>query len=127
MTDAKRQHANDPSRSSKLIRRTALKRSEKRLKRTPLRRVGMKGKAHRERMDLLRPTVFARALWRCEARIEDVCLGEAHHAHHVLPRSRGGADTTENLIASCHACHAWIHAHPIFAGRRGLLRGKDAQ
>lgn len=122
MSDAKRQNSQQPSRASTLRRNVALKRSEKRLKRTRLNPIGKKGKAHRLRMDLLRPTVFARALWRCEF---PGCGSECHHAHHVLPRSRGGPDTLENLIAVCFTHHQWIHAHPIDAGRLGLLRGRD--
>lgn len=33
---------------------------------------------------------------------------EAHH-HHIVFRSRGGADTTGNLVRVCVECHADIH------------------
>lgn len=123
----KRQHSQEPSRKATLMRRTALARSEKRMKRTPLRRVGRRGLAHRERMNELRPVVFARALWRCEAKFSAYCTTHAENAHHVLPTERGGPDTLENLIAVCRPCHDHIHnGAPIEAGRLGLLRGRDA-
>ena len=34
-------------------------------------------------------------------------------AHHIVPRSKGGADTTENLITLCNACHESEHGHEI--------------
>ena len=94
--------------------------------RKALPRVGRRGRAHRERMDDLRPAVHAAAGFRCEARIEGVCLGASTEAHHVWPSGRGGPDTMENLIAVCGSferpgCHQWIHAHPAEARARGLL------
>jgi len=92
-------------------------------RRKRLRVVGSKGRTHRDRMDELRPVVMARATWRCEARVEGVCVGTAHHAHHVWPSGRGGPDVLENLIAVCGACHDWIHhVAPAAARERGLLR-----
>lgn len=35
------------------------------------------------------------------------------HAHHILPKSKGGEDWIENLITVCHECHEQIHGHPI--------------
>ncbi len=32
------------------------------------------------------------------------------HHHHVQKRSQGGADTVENLLRVCGACHARLHA-----------------
>ena len=31
--------------------------------------------------------------------------------HHILPRSRGGGDKYENLIAVCRECHNDCHNH----------------
>lgn len=36
----------------------------------------------------------------------------AHH-HHIQYRSRGGKDTTDNLIRICGGCHCDIHAKRI--------------
>ena len=30
-------------------------------------------------------------------------------AHHIVPRSKGGADSVENLITLCTPCHTDIH------------------
>lgn len=87
---------------------------------------------HARKMAELRPLVFVRAGYRCEARVDGWCNGTADHAHHVLPRSGGGTDTLENLVAVCGpnvetgraGCHAWIHAHAAEARERGLLRSR---
>ena len=36
------------------------------------------------------------------------------HRHHLKFRSRGGQDTTQNVILICACCHALIHAHRLF-------------
>jgi 5-methylcytosine-specific restriction endonuclease McrA len=114
-------------RSAALQRRTALKRSEKRLKRTRLNPIGKKGREHRDRMRAVRPTVIERAEGLCQAGFVLGCTGRAEQVHHVLPTERGGSDRLDNLIAVCEPCHFGIHnIDPIEAGRRGLLRGKDA-
>lgn len=121
----KRVHANEPSRRINLRRRTELAKSEKHLeRRKPLRRVGKRGAQHRERMNVARNLVFARDLWRCQAQVASVCQGEAHHAHHVLPRSAGGPDTLDNLLSVCWPCHFWTHSNPEKARALGLLRSR---
>jgi 5-methylcytosine-specific restriction protein A len=30
--------------------------------------------------------------------------------HHIVPRSKGGADTIDNLVALCPNCHCTIHS-----------------
>lgn len=54
------------------------------------------------------------------------------HRHHIIYRSRGGADTSDNLISVCRECHADIHGGTLKlhgdADRRdddGLLCGVD--
>lgn len=42
--------------------------------------------------------------------------------HHVLRRSQGGPDTSENLISVCRAHHDWIHQHPARSYELGLLK-----
>lgn len=34
------------------------------------------------------------------------CGGEASEADHVIPKSKGGSDAAENLVASCRSCNA---------------------
>lgn len=118
------------SRRTELKRVSVLKRSDKGLRRTRLKPVSSKARAHYQRMNELRPTVFAAALWRCQVRAFG-CYGAAQHAHHVLPRGKGGPDTFENLLAVCATCHLFIHDNPRWAAERGYLaagygRGDDA-
>lgn len=66
--------------------------------------------------------ILERDVW-CQA--EDLghdCGGRARHAHHVLPRSRGGQNTLPNGLGVCAAGHAAIHAHPIAARAVGYLK-----
>lgn len=35
------------------------------------------------------------------------------HAHHVVPKSRGGSHSTENLTTLCSDCHSRVHGHPV--------------
>lgn len=42
----------------------------------------------------------------------------ALHTHHIIARSDGGADTAENLIALCAACHAEWHMVEMATGLR---------
>ena len=51
-----------------------------------------------------------------DAKVCRVCRiwdGGALHHHHIVFRSQGGKDTTENLITVCAQCHEDIHAHRI--------------
>jgi len=50
---------------------------------------------------LTRRAVFARDGHRCQ-----YCGTAAENLDHVLPRSRGGPHTWENVVASCRSCNA---------------------
>jgi 5-methylcytosine-specific restriction endonuclease McrA len=50
---------------------------------------------------LSRRAVFARDNHRCQ-----YCGSNAENLDHVMPRSRGGPHTWENVVASCRACNA---------------------
>jgi 5-methylcytosine-specific restriction endonuclease McrA len=50
---------------------------------------------------LSRRAVFARDNHRCQ-----YCGRAAENLDHVVPRSRGGPHTWENVVASCRACNA---------------------
>lgn len=114
--------AGNRNRYSCLQRRVQLSRSAKTLTRTPLRPVSSAQRNHRDRMDELRPVVFARDGYRCQAQILEVCTFRADEAHHILPRGRGGTDTLENLVTLCWYCHRHVHTHPHEARVLGLLR-----
>lgn len=56
---------------------------------------------YQRRIPLNRRAVFARDRHRCQ-----YCGGSAENLDHVLPRSRGGDHTWENIVAACRACNA---------------------
>jgi 5-methylcytosine-specific restriction endonuclease McrA len=55
----------------------------------------------RARASLTRRAVFARDEWACQ-----YCGRSAENVDHVIPRSRGGTHTWENVVASCRRCNA---------------------
>ena len=65
--------------------------------------------------------VLARADGWCECMLPTVCTGAPEHLHHKMLRSQGGEHTEANVTAICAACHSWVHAHPKWAYRAGLL------
>ena len=56
---------------------------------------------YRAAAPLSRRAVFARDGHRCQ-----YCAKPAENLDHVMPRSRGGPHTWENVVASCRACNA---------------------
>jgi len=56
---------------------------------------------HRSRVPLSRRAVFLRDGHRCQ-----YCDRPAENLDHVIPRSRGGTHTWENVVASCRSCNA---------------------
>ena len=56
---------------------------------------------HRSRVPLSRRAVFARDGHRCQ-----YCHRPAENIDHVVPRSRGGTHTWENVVASCRSCNS---------------------
>lgn len=61
---------------------------------------------HRAVAPLSRRGVFARDGHRCQ-----YCGGAAENLDHVVPRSRGGAHTWENVVASCRRCNSRKEDH----------------
>lgn len=55
---------------------------------------------HRAGTALTRRAVFARDGWTCQ-----YCGGTAENLDHVVPRSRGGLHTWENVVAACRRCN----------------------
>lgn len=61
---------------------------------------------------------------RCEVMVttaQSSCTGRVEHLHHKRLRSQGGANTTENLLAVCHACHGEIHRSVGWARANGYI------
>ena len=53
------------------------------------------------RVAITRRSVFARDGHRCQ-----YCGAQAENIDHVVPRSRGGTHTWENVVASCRRCNS---------------------
>ncbi len=56
---------------------------------------------YRNRVPLSRRAVFARDGHRCQ-----YCNRAAENLDHVVPRSRGGPHSWDNVVASCRACNS---------------------
>jgi len=56
---------------------------------------------YRAQAPLTRRAVFARDDWVCQ-----YCGAPAENLDHVVPRSRGGEHTWENVVASCRRCNS---------------------
>ena len=55
------------------------------------------------------------------------CCGRAiEHYHHLVPRSKGGSDTPENLIRLCKECHNKVHSGDISLKKQGLKKKYNA-
>lgn len=61
---------------------------------------------HERTVALNRRTVFARDGHRCQ-----YCGGQAESIDHVVPRSRGGAHSWENVVACCRRCNTHKEDH----------------
>ncbi|MGH2573797.1 MAG: HNH endonuclease [Actinomycetota bacterium] len=55
----------------------------------------------RARAALTRRAVFARDSWTCQ-----YCGSAAENVDHVVPRSRGGLHSWENVVAACRRCNS---------------------
>lgn len=56
---------------------------------------------YRARASLTRRAVFARDDWTCQ-----YCGKTAENVDHVVPRSRGGGHSWENVVAACRRCNS---------------------
>jgi 5-methylcytosine-specific restriction endonuclease McrA len=56
---------------------------------------------YRATATLTRRAVFARDGWVCQ-----YCGVQAENVDHVIPRSRGGPHTWENVVAACRRCNS---------------------
>ena len=75
---------------------------------------------HRRRATLSRRAVLMRDGYRCE-----YCGGTAESVDHVVPRSKGGRHTWDNVVAACRRCNSHKEDRlPREAGMR--LRSRPA-
>ena len=56
---------------------------------------------YRASAPLTRRAVFARDNWSCQ-----YCGAPAENLDHVIPKSRGGAHTWDNIVAACRRCNS---------------------
>lgn len=56
---------------------------------------------YRAQAPLTRRAVFARDGWTCQ-----YCGAPAENLDHVIPRSKGGEHTWENVVAACRRCNS---------------------
>ena len=73
----------------------------------------------------VRAEVLEAAGYRCQAFFVAECQGSASETHHVIPRSQGGTDTPDGLLAVCRTCHRAIHDNPLRARHLGFLKRRD--
>ena len=52
-----------------------------------------------------RDECMRRARWRCELRIEGLCISAASECDHVVAVADGGGHDLSNLRAACAPCH----------------------
>jgi 5-methylcytosine-specific restriction endonuclease McrA len=69
------------------------------------------------RTPLNRRAVFARDQGRCQ-----YCGRSAENLDHVLPRSRGGTHTWENVVAACRTCNTRKGSRTPDEAGMGLIR-----
>lgn len=89
----------------------------------PLRKRGARAEREAEALDRFRDAVLARAgdqCERCAAREPWVRI----HAHHKLPRARGGTHDPANGAALCATCHAAVHDMSALDWRRWTVTRK---
>lgn len=68
---------------------------------------------YRRTVPVTRRAVFGRDEYRCQ-----YCAGPAESIDHVLPRSRGGGHTWDNVVACCRRCN--VHKGSRLPSEAGL-------
>ena len=72
---------------------------------------------YQARIALNRRAVFVRDGHRCQ-----YCNAPAENIDHVIPRSKGGPHTWENVVAACHPCNARKMDHLLHETNMRLRR-----
>jgi 5-methylcytosine-specific restriction endonuclease McrA len=65
-------------------------------------------KQNKDEWAQLRIACFEHDHYRCQRCEEINSQGRGLSAHHIMPRSEGGADELENLITLCDSCHDFV-------------------
>lgn len=100
-------------------------------RRTPLQRTEFKRKPAKDRTrkaprpgnnfsEKVKRSVKSRSWGTCEVGLPG-CTGILEQFHHRLMRSAGGAGTLSNCCGICGPCHTYVHSHPAWSYRHGLL------
>lgn len=76
---------------------------------------------YQARVALNRRAVFARDNHRCQ-----YCGAAAENIDHVVPRSKGGTHTWENVVAACRPCNARKEDHLLHETQMTLRRAPVA-
>jgi 5-methylcytosine-specific restriction endonuclease McrA len=66
-----------------------------------------------------RAEAMRRASWRCQLRIEGICIGAASECDHMVSIADGGTNDVSNLRAACSPCHKQRTAQQGGGFRRG--------
>lgn len=106
-----------------MIRRTPLKRSQKPLKRTPIRRVSKK-RAKENRLYYQLRRTFLGVNPTCQANLPEekvFCTHYSTDVHHVLRRGKY-LNVPSTWLAVCRNCHEYLHQHPSMARTLNLLK-----
>ena len=84
------------------------------LKRTPLKKIGRRGKAKRDAMKTARAFWFLKFKGDCPCQWCERIQGQDDiwDIHHKIKRSLRGEDGPENLVALCRKCHTLVHLSP---------------
>lgn len=79
------------------------------MRKSRLRAIGARMRKRHRATRVFRAIVLQRAGGSCERCT--VKHGRRLHAHHRIPRSRGGSDHPDNGAALCRRCHRAVHDH----------------
>jgi 5-methylcytosine-specific restriction protein A len=52
-----------------------------------------------------REEAMRRANWRCQLRLEGICIGAAAECDHIVAVADGGSNDVSNRRAACRPCH----------------------
>lgn len=65
---------------------------------------------------------FLKAHPTCSECEKEGWISLADEVHHIVPLSKGGSNSPDNLVSLCHACHSRIHARQ---GDRWRKKGRS--